>query len=170
MAVAIMASDSARGRPPLWPTSRAHSPLSRQACIQLYTDLSLTSSSSAVSWTRLAAVKQQQSQTAGTKNRREDVLRDKLLQGLLLRFAQFNNAFHGQVIGLARPSDNRIVKFVYPSKYLKAKRAWLSPSVVDSTWFDSGHCVAKLKPQGRVRPTRCFCKHRVLRSIGEKRR
>jgi hypothetical protein len=51
-----------------------------------------------------AAVEQQQPQTTGTKVCMRVVAR-QLLQGLLLRFAQFNNAFHGQVIGLARPSD-----------------------------------------------------------------
>ena len=51
IAVASIASGKASGRPPLWPTSRPHTPNSRQACAQLYTVWQLTSSSRATSGT-----------------------------------------------------------------------------------------------------------------------
>ena len=58
-----------------------------------------------------AAFEQQQPKTTGAEVCMRVVAR-QLLQGLLLRFAQFNNVFHRQVVGFGYLSDYREIRLI----------------------------------------------------------
>src|ERR1700688_4474669 len=98
-AVATRASDNARGRPPLCPLSKPHRPLSFQECAQLVVHrLVAHLELNGDLMNPPSAGKLQQTQPTGPKVLIRMLAR-QLLQGLLLRFSQFNGTFHGQAGG-----------------------------------------------------------------------